>query len=225
MATVSPQPPRMPAGNPKAIRIFSLIFKIIAVFPILFGAGFLAGAWSSASGRYNILKHWPPVDAVSTQCQMSQHQEKISESHGNYHMTTVYDAHIEVRYDAAGRQYTTPIEISRYASQYASIAQMADNFAPGTHHAIRYNPSNPNDIRYDVTADATFFVLPIILGAVGLVALVVGAGLYRIGRAIGRAKVRCPSCGEMVAASEGNCPLCGAQLAATLAPGAATSGP
>ena len=46
----------------------------------------------------------------------------------------------------------------------------AHAYAPGTRHIIRYNPANPNDIRYNMDDTIVFFLTPILLGVFGLAA-------------------------------------------------------
>jgi Protein of unknown function (DUF3592) len=211
MATVSPQPINLAAVNTKAAKVISLVIKFFALFPLLMGFVFLCIAAYSGYSRFDVLKHWPSVDAVVTQSRLEHHQETMNDKNGS-HTTTVYTPQIELRYTLNGKEYTTPARAGYSSSNYAEMKQKVDNYAPGTHHAIRYNPANLNDIRYDVAATFDYFTLPVVMGGAGLVAFLIGLGLFTVGRKIGNVKVRCPSCGAMVSASEGNCPLCGASL-------------
>jgi Protein of unknown function (DUF3592) len=216
MGTINPQSINVAALNSKGLKIVSLVVKLFAAFPLLIGLAFLAGAAYSAYGRYNILKHWPSVDAQVTQSRLASHQEIVNGKNGSS-TTTVYTPQIEFRYALDGKEYTTPANASYSSNNYADMKQKVDIYAAGTRHAIRYNPANPNDIRYDVAASFDYYMMPVIFGGVGLVAFLIGLGLFLLGRAMGSAKVRCPSCGEKVTGTESTCPLCGAPL--IVAPG------
>jgi hypothetical protein len=199
----------MATNNPQALRVVSVILKLFGVIPLLIGLGFLAGAWFIASHQYTILKKWPTVDAEVARSELRHHQETIGK---NNTRSTVYQAQIEFRYAVGGKQYTTPAGSNYSTSNYAEMAQKVDTYAPGTHHPIRYNPANPNDICFDAGFTFGFFLVPLIFGGVGLVFTLIGAAVFFAGWAIGKAKVRCPSCGAMVRRTEPSCPLCGAAL-------------
>ena len=197
----------MAANNPQALKIISLLIKLFGVLPLLLGLGLLTGAWFTASHRYTIVKKWPTVDAEVTRSELTHHQETFGK---NNTPTTVYQAQIEFRYTVGGKSYTSPTGLDYSSSNFVGMKLKVDTYAPGTHHPIRYNPANPNDIRYDAGFTFGFFLVPLILGISGLGFTLVGAAVFYGGMALGRAKVRCPSCGEMFRYTEPACPNCGA---------------
>jgi hypothetical protein len=199
----------MATNNPQALKIVSLILKLIGALPLLIGLGLLAGACFFLNRQYTILEKWPSVDAEVARSELTHHQ---STSANDASSTTVYEAHIDFRYIVGGKQYTSPTGSDYSTSSYAEMKGKVDTYAPGTHHAIRYNPANPNDIRYDAGFTFGFFLAPLILGVVGLMFTAAGVALFFAGWAIGRAKVLCPSCGAMVRWREQGCPNCGAAL-------------
>jgi len=200
----------MAANNPQVLRVVSVILMVFGAIPLLIGLGSLAGAGFAGSHQYTILKKWPTVDAEVARSELSHHQETFGKSHTP---TTVYQAQIEFRYAVNGNQYTTPAASNFSTSNYAEMKQKVDTYAPGTHHPIRYNPANPNDISYDAGFTFGFFLGPLIFGIVGLGFTTLGAAVFYGGWAIGRAKARCPSCGAMVRRTEPSCPNCGTALA------------
>jgi len=199
----------MATNNPQALKILSLILKLFGVIPLLIGLGLLGGGRFIGKQQYTILKKWPTVDAEVARSELASHQEKFANDASS---TMVYQAHIDFRYTVGGKQYTAPTGTDYSTSDYAEMKGKVDTYAPGTHHPIRYNPANPNDIRYDAGYTFGFFLAPLIFAGAGLMFAVTGAGLFLVGWAIGRAKVRCPSCGQIVRRTEPSCPNCGAAL-------------
>ncbi len=113
----------------------------------------LGGVWWMGNSRYTILKSWPAVDAQVTKSKVTSNED-------------VYHTNIEFRFEADGKQFTAS---SSDSSDNESAAQMiADTYAPGTRHTIRYNPANPNDIRFNAGYTPEFFVVPLVLGIPGV---------------------------------------------------------
>jgi hypothetical protein len=200
----------MATNNPQALKIVSLILKLFAALPLLMGLGLLIGAWFTGNRQYTILKKWPTVDAEVARSELTHHQHKFAHDASS---TTVYQAQIDFRYTVGGKEYTSPTGSDYSTSDYAEMRGKVDTYAPGTHHTIRYNPANPNEIRYDAGFTFGFFLAPLIFLGTGLISAGGGAVLFFAGWAVGRAKVRCPSCGAMVRRNEASCPQCGAALA------------
>jgi Protein of unknown function (DUF3592) len=120
----------------------------------------LGAAWWAGNSRYTILKSWPTVEAAVT-------KSEVSRSSGLYGSSkTVYHTKIEFMFEAGGKQFTAS---SSDDSESRGGAQMtANNYAPGTRHAIRYNPANPNDIRFNAGYSVEFFLTPILFAVFGL---------------------------------------------------------
>ncbi|MDR3674973.1 MAG: DUF3592 domain-containing protein [Acidobacteriota bacterium] len=199
----------MATNNPQTLKIVSLILKVVGALPLLIGLGLLAGAWFTGNRQNTILKTWPTVDAEVARSELTSHQHQFDNDASS---TTVYEAHIDFGYTVGGKQYTTPSGSGYFTSDYAEMKQKVDTYAPGTRHPIRYNPANPNDIRFDAGYTFGFFLGPLILAVVGLMLAGTGAALFFTGWAIGRAKALCPSCGQKFRHTEPSCPNCGAAL-------------
>jgi hypothetical protein len=199
----------MATNNPQGVKILSLILKLIGAFPLLVGLGLLTGAGFTLNRQITILNKWPTIDAEVARSELATHQETFA---NDTHPTTVYQAHIDFRYTVGGKEYTSPTGSNYSTSSYAEMKGKVDTYAPGTHHAIRYNPANPNDIRYDAGYTFGFFITPLILAGSGLISAAAGVGMFFLGWALGRAKAGCPSCGAMVSKTERYCPNCGAAL-------------
>jgi len=175
----------MATNNAKTLKIISVILKLCAVIPLLIGLGLLAGGCYMGNRQYTIVKKWPTTDAEVTLSAVASHQTEFS---NDAHSTTVYQAFIDFRYTVDGKEYTSPTGRGYSTSDYAEIKGKVDQFAPGTHHPIRYNPANPDDIRNDAGFTFEFFMAPLILLGSGLMAAFGGVALFGIGWVVGRAK-------------------------------------
>jgi Protein of unknown function (DUF3592) len=140
-------------------------------FVTALGLLLLGGALWSA----NRLKSWPAVEAEVTKSEVSGPSRSSSDTlvvpglTGSHKI--VYSATVEFRFAAAGKQFTA--SGSEQSDDRGGANQTARNFAPGTRHTIRYNPANPNEVRFNpgyfnVVYTIMFFMNPIIFGLFGL---------------------------------------------------------
>jgi hypothetical protein len=205
MVTNNPQA----INNPTAVMVVRLMFMLMGAIPLLLGLGIFAGAGYFGNRHYTILKKWPTVDAEVVRSELAHRRDKDANGRTS---TTVYQAHVDFRYTVGGKQYTTPSSSYYSTSNRAEMQQEVDTYAPGTHHPIRYNPAKPNDISFDASFTIGFFGVELLSAGGGLVCTAIGAALFYIGWAMGRAKIHCPSCGAMVRETKQSCPTCGAAL-------------
>lgn len=178
--------------------VFQLVGGIFA--PI--GLVLLGVAWFTGHRQYTILKSWPTVDAQVTESRVTRGRD--SEGH------SMYSVEIQFRYTVNGKDFVTPSSLGYSSSDYTEMKGKADKYASGSRHPIRYNPGDPNDIRFDVGYNFGFFFLPVLLGGMGLIFAGVGVGLLVAARSV-RTLV-CPSCGQPVEKVQSFCPNCAAAL-------------
>jgi len=138
---------------------------VSGVFFVL-GLGLLTGGFFSGRRQYNILKNWPKVDATVT-------RSEVTTGHDDDN-TTMYGAKFEFRYTVKGKEYQTPASAGYETSSYKEMKHNVDIFAPGTQHALLYDPADPGDIRWDAGYNFSFFLLPICLGGMGIIFAGVG---------------------------------------------------
>ena len=74
----------------------------------------------------------------------------------------MYQAEIEFRYTIDGKPFETPSRSDYSTSDYEAMKRIAAAYSPGTRHMVRYNPTNPNDIRMNAGYNFGFFLAPII---------------------------------------------------------------
>jgi hypothetical protein len=174
------------------------VFKIVGGVFTVVGAVLLGVAGWTGNHYYTILKSWPTVEAEVTQSQVTVGRD----SEG----TTMYGTQIEFRYTVNGKPYVTPTSSSYRTSSYTEMKRMADRYAPGTRHPIRYNPGNPDDIRFDVSYSFGFFFLPILLGGMGAIFAGLGVTFLYVSRP--KRGFTCPSCGQRMEKGQDFCPNC-----------------
>jgi hypothetical protein len=171
------------------------------------GLAMLGGGLWTGNRQYTILKSWPTLEAEVTKSQVTHHVSYSSRSHTD---TTMYQAEIEFRYTVDGRQFTTPSTPGYSTSSYGEMKRMADTYAPGTRHTIRYNPANPNDIRFNAGYNFGFFFLPLLLGGMGVV--FAGLGIGNVVASRSGQPLQCPACGQAVERGQKFCSNCAAPL-------------
>ena len=117
---------------------------------------------------------------------------------------------MDFQYTVNGKEYLTPASLDYSTDDYAAIQRIVGDYAPGTQHSLRYNPSDPNDIRFDVGYTFGFFSVPIVLGGMGLIFSGIAMGLWYV--SFSKSKLRCPSCNGKVEEEAEVCPNCAAPL-------------
>jgi len=176
--------------------------KLVGSILTLVGLILLGVAGWTGNRQYTILKTWPSVEAEVVKSEVISYRDSEGDR--------MYRAAIDFRYAVDGREYTVPSSSSYSSSSYSSMRSKVNAYAPGTRHPIRYNPSDPGDMRFDVGYNFGFFFLPFLLGVMGLVFSGVGAGILRASRSV--QPRLCPSCGQPVEKGQNFCPSCAAPL-------------
>lgn len=184
--------------DPQGKRVFKIVGGVFTPVGLAL-LGF--GLWTG-NRQVTIMKTWPTVDAEVTKSDVTRGRDREG--------TTMYGVEIEFRYTVNGKDYATPSSAGYRSSSYTEMKGKADAYAPGTRHPVRYNPSDPSDIRFDVGYNFGFFFLPVLLSGMGLIFGGVGSGLLLASRSA--LKQRCPSCGQPVERGQHFCPNCASAL-------------
>jgi hypothetical protein len=179
------------------------------IFTVAGLAFLLAGLWTG-NRQYTILRTWPTVEAEVTKSRVTHHLSREHVRRGGYVYITVYQAEIEFRYTLNGKQFTSLSTPGYTSSNPLEMKRMADTYAPGTRHTIRYNPAMPNDIRFNAGYNFGFFLDAVILGGMGVILTGLGISLLRASRS--RQPLQCPACGQAVERGQKFCPNCAAPL-------------
>lgn len=176
------------------------------LFPLFFvalvGLGFLAGGALAFRYQNRIVSEWPQVNAEVTRSYLHQAASRNG---------TLYRAEWEFRYTAGGREYQVPVQSNTRSTSYQSRKREADEFPAGSHHLIRYDPSNPGHIEIRAAYSFRFFLLPLLFLAVGVVVTLVSGWLLIATRNRG-APLECESCRQPLERTYKFCPRCAAQI-------------
>jgi hypothetical protein len=148
--------------------------KVVGQLFVLLGILMLGAAIWTGKQQYDVLNHWPKVEAEVTSSRVAQGLD----SEG----TMMYKAAIEFRYAVDGREFSAPAASNISTSNFASVKREVDRYAVGTRHPIRHNPENPNDLRFDAGYTIGFFFLPVLLGGMGIVFAGVGIAVVLTSR-------------------------------------------
>jgi hypothetical protein len=201
-----------------------------------------AGIWV-ARGLHTVWNTWSSTDGVVVRGQVEEFT-LYPTARGAAPLRR-YRPRVEFRYSVAGKQYTREVgSDSSYDTHNQALGHLLTTYAPGSHHAVRYNPKDPTDIGFGVV-DASTLLLALLFVVLGAGAVARGANTLVIAtakrgvrlapsleagaQAPGQvvelrpqpaagsatgATVVCPSCGRQVEANQDTCPNCSKSLRA-----------
>ena len=154
-----------------------------------------------------IIKTWPTVDAEVTKSQVNL----VSSSRTTRGLrSTRYQTEIEFRYIVGGKEYIARSTPGYTTSRYSIMERIADTYAPGTRHPIRYHPEHPNIIFFNPGYNLGFFFLPVMFGGMGL--LFTGIGVFNLkvspAAPVGLGRP-CQACGQALQPGQRFCSNCG----------------
>ena len=187
--------------NSNALKVVGTIFAGVGLILVAVGVGI-------GNHQYTILKSWPVAEAAVTRSRVRQYISQRGRR--------MYETEIEFRYTVDGKAFDTPSSPGYSTSSYSSMKSIADEFAPGTRHLIRYNPSEPSDIRMNAGYNFGFFFLPVLMGGLGAFFAALGIVLRFASRSV--QPLLCPACGQTVERGQRFCPNCAAPLTTGTSP-------
>lgn len=156
------------------------------------------------------MKEWPTLEGEVIKSQVTHYDSQSSTRSGT---TTMYTTEIIFRYTLDGKDYVTPSTTGYSSSSYPEMKRKADSYPPGSRHVIRYNPQDPNDIRFNAGFNFGFFLLPLLMGGMGVVFTGFGIVFLYVSRK--ERPLLCLSCGQKVSKGQNFCPNCAAPLTST----------
>jgi hypothetical protein len=148
--------------------------KMVGRLFVILGILMLGAAFWTGKVQYDVLNHWPKVEAEVTSSRVAQGPD----SEG----TMMYKAAVEFRYTVNGNEFSTPSSSNISTSSYASVKREVDRYAVGTRHLIWHNPDDPNDVRFDAGYTLGFFFIPVLLGGMGVVFAGIGTAVVLTSR-------------------------------------------
>jgi hypothetical protein len=141
-----------------------LIVWLIAIIP---GMAMVIGACLMAWRKSIILRWWPQAwgEVVSAEVVVGTGSEGDA----------TYTPRVVFRYQINGRERAQAWNQGWSTGNKAGNEEYIAKFSPNSRHEIRYDPDDPARIECDVGFTARFFAPALILGAVGLFFMLLGA--------------------------------------------------
>jgi hypothetical protein len=116
--------------------------------------------------QYTVLRTWPVADAQILR------SEVVTEPGPGHDQ--LYSAKLTVLYSVNAK--ATTAELTSYqSSNYQATQDRVAQFPVGSHHLIRYAPQDPSQVRIGAEWNARFFVVPLVILAMGAVFAVIAA--------------------------------------------------
>ena len=146
--------------------------RVVGVANLIFFAIGLLFAIPAYRTQYRILRDWPAVDAVVVRSQVVPLEISSGER--------LYDTAVQFAFDVHGRTFMGVVSSPHQSTSYERKLKQIARFPPGSHHAIRYNPTRPTDIRADVGYNVHFFVVPVFITGVASIFLVLALIFFTV---------------------------------------------
>jgi hypothetical protein len=146
---------------------------MIAVANFIFATIFVIFSLPFFWHQANVLLKWPEADAQVLR------SEVVVQPSGHENL---YRAKLQVLYTVAG-QPVTPELISFESRNYEATLKRTLQYSVGSHHPVRYDPSNPSQARLGAAWTRTFFALPLIILGMAALFTCVGAVFLAVAKA------------------------------------------
>ena len=149
--------------------------RVIAAANFIFCGLFLVFGLPFFWRQLQVLRNWPETDA---QVLRSEVVSQPSSGHEN-----VYRAKLLVLYSVAGQPVTSELA-SFESANYEATQKRTEEFPVGSHHLVRYDPSNPSQARIGAGWNRTYFALPLIVLTIAALFAFIGAVFLAIAKAM-----------------------------------------
>lgn len=149
--------------------------RVIAAANFIFAALFLIFSLPFFWRQAQVLRKWPETDAQVLR------SEVVSESSSGHEI--LYRAKLQVLYTVSGNPVTSDLT-SFESANYEATLRRTEQFPVGSHHPIRYDPSNPAQARIGAGWNRMYFALPLIVLTMAIVFGLIGAVFLAIAKAI-----------------------------------------
>jgi hypothetical protein len=136
---------------------------------LLFGIASIALGIPFFLTEYRVVRDWPKTQG---HVHKSEVVEMTSEG------ARVYATRFEISFVTGRQLQLVTVNAYRQGADPASVKSAAARFPEGSFVTIRYNPTNPADIRLDTDHPRRFFQIPIALGITGVIFIISSAIVF-----------------------------------------------
>lgn len=148
--------------------------RVIAAANFIFCGLFVVFSLPFFWRQVQVLRNWPEVEAQVLR------SEVVTEPSTGHDM--LYRAKLAVLYTVGGNPIISDLT-SFESTNYETTLRRVEQFPVGSHHAVRYDPVNPNQARIGAGWNRTYFALPLIVLTMATFFAFVGAVLLAIAKA------------------------------------------
>lgn len=156
-----------------------VLLKFISAGFLIMAAAFFVFAAPSYWTQWKILRTWPEAQARVVRAEVVTMPTDSS---------PLYNTALEFEFEAHGDRFR-----GGYVFPHASVNRQAKEkivtqYPVGSMHPIRFNPEQPNDIRIHVGYNVDYFVVPVFMSGLGLIAAAIAGVFWLLSRLGRRAK-------------------------------------
>jgi hypothetical protein len=140
---------------------FRTTLRVIAVACLVFFLIGLLFAVPPFLQQMKVLRTWPSADARVV------HSEVVPLRTDSGQM--LYDTRLVLAYQVDGRPYVGSVGSLHQSTSYERKKKQAERFPAGSHTEVRYNPSDPHDVRIQAGYNVHFFAVPVFICGVAAI--------------------------------------------------------
>ena len=148
----------------------------VAIGIVLIGIGAVL-----VRGDAAVLSEWPIIDGTVVASRVVN--AGSTSSSGSRGSRALFDAEVTFRYVVDGRTYENRTAYGTRTTDRSAAEERAAFYAPGTTHAIRVMPQDPNIIRFDLDNPINAYWLSGAIMLMGVVFAGLGGAVWRFARA------------------------------------------
>jgi hypothetical protein len=148
------------------------VLRVIATAFFLFAIAFFGLSAPLYWNQWKILHSWPRISATVVHSGVIALKPVQGE--------TLYDAEYVLKFPVGGTPFTVVIRSNHPSTDYRRKAREAVQLPNGSTNIISYNPANPADIRLRPGYNLHFFLVPVIMTAIGFAFAFTGGILWML---------------------------------------------
>ncbi len=135
--------------------------RVIAVACFVFFVIGLLFAVPPFIQQVKVLRHWPAAEALVVRSEVVP----LPTDSGQM----LYDTLLVLSYQVNGRAYVSSVNSLHQSTSYERKKKQAERFPAGSRTEVRYNPSDPGDIRIQAGYNVHFFAIPVFISGVAAI--------------------------------------------------------
>ncbi len=135
--------------------------RVIAVACLIFFLIGLLFAVPPFIQQMKVLRTWPAADAQVVRSEVVSLRTDSGQR--------LYDTLLVLSYQVNGRAYLSSVNSLHQSTSYERKKKQAERFPAGSRAEVRYNPSDPVDIRIQAGYNVHFFAVPVFISGVAAI--------------------------------------------------------